>query len=205
MNILFIGSHFDDIELGAGGYLSKCLRRKYKVGMVIFSEPNDKLLEMPNKRKEEFFHCFNDRDIKLYLYDLEETKLPEKRQYILQKLEEIKEEFKPDVVICPNPYDSHQDHETVAKECIRSFKYVSTIISYIFPWNSLEIKPNYFIKLSKEDVKNKLKMISNYESQQKVHRHYFNREFNISTMRFYANMINCKYAEAYTLIRYIEE
>ena len=58
MNILFVGAHYDDIELGAGGFLSKSINNNDNIGIVIFSEPYDTSLDKVNERKYEFYSLF---------------------------------------------------------------------------------------------------------------------------------------------------
>jgi LmbE family N-acetylglucosaminyl deacetylase len=135
------------------------------------------------------------------VYKYQVRHLPERRAEILDRLIEIRNRIKPDLVICPASTDIHQDHNTVFNEAIRAFKN-TTIIGFFYPWNSLVLKTSYFFKLEEQDIKNKLKALSFYKSQKG--RDYLEEDFIRGWARTTGIQVGTKWAEAFEAIRVVK-
>lgn len=192
-NILLLSPHPDDIELAMGATVLK-LARQYRLFIYCFNtcgiieEFNDSMAIInPNEFRVD--------------YNLMLRKFNKERQYILGMLLNIKVDFNPDVVFMPNLSDCHQDHRVIAEEAYRAFKYCD-LISYIHPQNCTEIKPNYFIEITEQELNDKIKLLSVYKSQSE--RNYMNPESVKGVALFYGIMSNKRYAEAFEIIRKFE-
>jgi LmbE family N-acetylglucosaminyl deacetylase len=208
-NILILSPHTDDAELGCGGTITRLLEEGKNIYWVVFSTAEDSLpKEMPkNTLRKEFISVYKslgvkDKNVEILKYRV--RYLFEKRQQILEKLVEIRNKIKPNLVIGPSLNDVHQDHIVVATEMVRAFKSFSSIISYELPWNHLTFNVQMLIRLEKKYVDKKLKLLNYYESQFTKERNYFSEEFIYGLASARGIQANSHYAEAFEIIRWIE-
>ena len=162
--ILILSPHTDDAELGCGASIVKFLKQKNEILWVVFSTAEDSLPEdMPkNILVEEFKSVYKSlglKDENVNIHNFKVRHLPYYRQEVLEELYKIKKNFKPNLVIGPSLSDYHQDHKTVADEMIRAFKSDSSIITYEQPWNQINFKTQFFIKLTEDEIQSKINML----------------------------------------------
>lgn len=208
MKVLLLSPHPDDVELSAGGTLIKLLDRKYEIQWVVFSTVEDAVPEgMPKDTLErEFLSVLSTLGIKNYkIFHFENKNFPKYRQQILDKLDKIKEEFEPDLVIAPSLNDIHQDHQTIAHEATREFKRDTSIIGYETPWNNLRFNPQLFVRLEAANITKKWDVLTLYKSQFIQKRNYFSKDFIFGLARMRGGQCNSEYAEAFEVIRWIVE
>ena len=137
------------------------------------------------------------------VYNFKVRQLPDNRQEILEILNNLKNEFHPSLVIGPSLNDYHQDHAVIANEMVRAFKTTSSIISYELPWNHLEFRSQFFVKLDEENMIKKISLLNKYQSQMYIKRHYFTEDFIRGLALTRGAQINHKYAEAFDVIRMV--
>ena len=208
-NILILSPHTDDAELGCGGTIVQLLERKNNIHWVVFSSAEDSLPEgMPKDTlRKEFTQVYKSLGLKESNVEILKYRvryLFEKRQQILEKLVEIRKEFRPNLVIGPSLNDVHQDHVVVATEMVRAFKSYSSIISYELPWNHLVFNVQMLVRLEKKHINRKFGLLNIYKSQFTRERNYFSKEFIFGLASARGVQANSHYAEAFEIIRWIE-
>lgn len=203
--VLALSPHTDDVELGAGGTIARWVNEDKEVFYVAFSIaeksvseelPKD-ILEQEAKKATKILGIVEKN---LYIYKFEVRTFPKFRQEILELLVSLRKELEPDLILLPSLRDVHQDHHTIAEEGIRAFKYTS-ILSYELPWNLLSFQPGAFIVLEKSHLDRKVRAIGCYQSQK--YRHYANKEFFYGLARARGVQVNCDYAEAFEIVRWV--
>jgi len=180
LDILAIGAHPDDVELGCAGTIAKEISKGKKVGIVDLTrgelgtrgdaktrdtESNDaaNLLGVEFRENLNFSDCFfsNDKEHQL-------------------KLVEVIRKYKPDLVICNAVQDRHIDHSKAAKlvtdACFLSgLKKIETTYDSISqdPWRPVNVyhyiqwnnnEPDFVVDIS-DFIKNKLDAVMCYKSQ----------------------------------------
>jgi N-acetylglucosamine malate deacetylase 1 len=125
--ILVLAPHTDDGELGAGGSIDRFIKEGNQVYYAAFSTAEQSLpSNMPKdtlaKEVREATKVLGIPEENLFVFKYEVRKLNYFRQEILEKLVEIKNKIKPDLILMPSLHDIHQDHTTIAKEGLRAFK-----------------------------------------------------------------------------------
>jgi len=205
--ILILSPHTDDAELGCGASIVKFLKQKNEILWVVFSTAEDSLPEdMPkNILVEEFKSVYKSlglKDENVNIHNFKVRHLPYYRQEVLEELYKIKKNFRPNLVIGPSLSDYHQDHKTVADEMIRAFKSDSSIITYEQPWNQINFKTQFFIKLTEDEIQSKINMLNLYKSQISLKRFYFSDDFIRGLALTRGAQINNKYAEAFEVVRW---
>ncbi len=201
--ILVLAPHIDDAEFGCGGTLDRLIKQGSNVIYLAFSDCRESLDKSHNedKLREELRKSTEILGIdRVEILDFKVRYFHERRQEILQKLIDIRNDFKPDLIFTPSREDIHQDHQVICNESIRAFKH-STIFGYELPWNCFNLSSEVLITLSEENIKQKIKAIGKYESQK--HRLYHNESYLRSLASTTGLRINKKYAEAFELVRLI--
>lgn len=196
------------MELGAGGTLCKLLEQGAEIYWVVFSTAESSLpANMPKDTlKKEFISVIKQAgldDDHYKIYDFRVRYLSQYRQEVLDEIINIRKQVQPDLVVGPSLNDHHQDHQVVANEMVRAFKNSSSIISYELPWNHITFNMQLFYRLNKTHIDKKIKLLKNYKSQIAINRPYFSSEFIRGAARTRGVQVNCEYAEAFEVIRWI--
>ena len=207
--VLILSPHTDDAELGCGGTIVKLIKQKKEILWIVFSTAEESLPKGLPKDSlvKEFIKVVKSLDLKpknYKIFNYKVRKLSEKRQEVLEELIRIRNEFKPNLVIGPSLNDFHQDHSVVSYEMIRAFKTSSSIICYELPWNHVKFDTQLFIRLSNEEIRKKVEMLNFYKSQYLVKKHYFSTEFIEGLASTRGVQIGTKFAEAFEVVRWIE-
>jgi LmbE family N-acetylglucosaminyl deacetylase len=209
--VLVLSPHTDDAEIGCGGTISRFLREGNEVTVACFSgavsvEKKDQKYNWLDWKKEDIWKEFDKsmevlgvKNIEKFTYQARGIDV--RRNEVLDRLIEIRNRIKPDLVICPASTDIHQDHRCIFEEAIRAFKN-TTIIGFFYPWNSLTLKTDYFITLDKKDLETKIRAIKCYKSQKG--REYVEEDFIRGWARTSGIQIGKKWAEAYEAIRIVK-
>ena len=201
-NILIISAHSDDGIIGCRGFIAKCAKDNKIWYLATTSPPKGYMGEL--QRAVRKFGIVPKRSCKHnwnYLgVEVENRKYSNARQEILERFIWVMKDFKPDLVLLPSSFDTHQDHQVIYEEGFRAFK-TTSILGYEFPWNNRSFKTDYFVELEKEHLDKKVKAIQCYKTQ--AHRKYIKRAkeyvYSLATVR--GLQIHKEYAEAFEVIR----
>lgn len=204
MRILVISPHTDDAELGCGGSIAKFVE-DHEIFWVVFSTAQKSLpADLPaDTLKKEFLSVVESLNLNYKILNFEVRNFHRYRQEILEELVRIRRDLEPQLVIGPSINDFHQDHQVVASEMIRAFKTTSSIISYELPWNHIAFNTQLFVRLKKEHIMKKWEMLKKYESQMRLHRPYFAKDFIYGLARTRGVQCNSEYAEAFEVVRWM--
>ena len=200
-NILILAPHTDDGELGCGASIAKYILEKKKVTYAAFSTCSQSLpKEMPaDTLVKECTAATKALGIgDTIFFDFTVRRLLFHRQEILEELIRINNELKPQTVFLPAKNDVHQDHQVVYAEGLRAFKNAN-VLGYELPWNNFNFHPNYFEKISEENLAAKIYALKEYKSQ--ASRKYMNPEFLRSLAVVRGLQANSDLAEAFEIYR----
>jgi LmbE family N-acetylglucosaminyl deacetylase len=203
--VLVLAPHTDDGEFGCGGAISKFVEDGAEVYYAAFSACQQSVLkEFPSDilitEVKAATKVLGIKPENLILFDYDVRTFNYRRQEILDDIIKLRTKLNPDLVFMPSENDMHQDHNTIANEGLRAFKFCS-ILCYELPWNNLTFKTSTFIHLEEKHVKMKVDALKEYRSQ--AHRPYANEEFIRSLARTRGVQIGAKYAETFDIIRLI--
>ena len=202
---LILAPHTDDGEFGCGGTINKLIQDGVEVHYVAFSACEQSVL--PEFPKDilitEVKNATNELGIKkenLHLLKYEVRTFNFFRQNILDDMINFRKTINPEIVFIPSQNDVHQDHNTIAIEAIRAFKFVN-ILAYEMPWNNFNFNTTYFSILDEENLNAKLKALKEYKSQ--AHRPYASIEFIKSLALVRGTQVGHHYAEVFEVIRIV--
>ncbi len=205
--VLVLAPHPDDGEFGAGATLHRLAKNGTRIHYVAFSPC---VISLPEGSAPDLLFVELNRAAKrlgiaeedVHLLDFPVRDFPDNRQPILEKMIRIRKEFSPQLVFLPNSTDIHQDHQVIHQEGLRAFKH-SSLLGYELPWNNLDCKTNFHVKLSKGDMDAKFEALSCYESQKG--RNYLSKEFIDGLARVRGTQVNTEYAEAFECVRWVSQ
>jgi len=177
--ILILAPHPDDGELGCGATIARLKDEGKDIYYAVFSPCNKSL---PEGFKENQIYEELDNALSVFGIDKEHVikfnfpvrDFPQYRQQILEELIVLRKNIHPDLVFVPNSHDVHQDHQTLHAEAKRAFKHIN-ILGYELPWNNMQMRTDFFVKIEQNHLDRKIKALAQYQSQQK--RIYFQRDF----------------------------
>lgn len=201
---LFLAPHTDDVELGCGATLARCMKECDTVDVAVFSTAVESLPvgSKQDRLKTEFLDAMEEYNIpseRVHIYDFAVRKLNFSRQDILEKLVALKAEISPTVVFTPSGGDLHQDHQVIHNESLRAFKTI-TMFGYELPWNHFHFETRVFVSVTEEQMRVKQRALLAYKSQIEKNRGYFDEEFISGLARVRGIQQGVTYAEAFELI-----
>lgn len=203
--VLVLAPHTDDGEFGCGGTIAKMVEEGSEVFYAAFSACQQSVLpQFPSDilitEVKAATKVLGIKPDNLILFDYDVRTFGYHRQDILDDLIKLRSELKPDLIFMPDMQDVHQDHNTIAVEGLRAFKFAS-ILSYELPWNNLTFSTSSFVPLEESHIQTKIQALQEYKSQ--AHRPYSNEDFIQSLARIRGVQIGTNYAEAFHVVRWI--
>lgn len=204
--ILVLSPHTDDGELGAGGTIAKFKDEGKEVFYIAFSGCETSVpVGLPkNTLRKECKRSLLNLSLQIEnitVLNYEVRTFPQHRQEILDDLIRFKQQIEPGLVLLPSSQDMHQDHGVIYWEALRAFKKESSIWGYEHPWNNLTFTTDIFVKLTSDQVGNKIKALKEYKSQKdKAYMDEQNLRALICTR---GSQIDVPFAEAFELVRLI--
>ncbi len=201
---LFLAPHTDDVELGCGATLARCVEECDTVDVAVFSSAAQSLPKgLPSDHlKKEFYAAMDVYDIpqdRLHVFDYQVRRLNYSRQDVLEDLVQLRLAIKPNIVFTPSGGDVHQDHQVVHNESLRAFK-TSTVLGYELPWNNFNFESRVFVAVSPGHLAVKHKALQAYKSQIEKNRRYFDPEFINGLASVRGIQQGVKYSEAFELV-----
>lgn len=204
--ILILSPHTDDGEVSAGGTIVRFIEEGKKIYYVAFSSCEKSVPKgyPKNILKEECLQATQELGIpqgNVLLLEFEVRVFPDYREELLKKMTAIGNSFKPDLVICPSSFDTHQDHQAVYRECVRAFSRKASIWGMEHPWNNLSFSYDILIELTDKHIQKKICALQKYNSQS--FRDYFKDEYIKGCAYTRGMNAGLRYAETFECIRMI--
>jgi LmbE family N-acetylglucosaminyl deacetylase len=198
MQILAIGAHPDDIELGAGGALAKHAKKGDKIHILVMSsgERGGSATQRTKEAKQaaKILGASN-----IEVHKLPDAKITDDVETIM-KIENIVNQIHPQRVYTHSSKDTHQDHRYTALASISAARYAPEILAYESPLTFPSFNPQVYIDIT-DTLKIKVKALMTYKSQ--VQKEYMKAEAIEGLARYRGHQAGVKYAEAFEVIRMI--
>ncbi|MFA4911541.1 MAG: PIG-L family deacetylase [Desulfobacteria bacterium] len=161
MNILAIGAHPDDIEIGCGGSLIKYREKGDNVFLMILTDgESGGGREVRRHEQMDSFKILQAKE--LFWGGYSDTKLL-LDQKLICNIENVLHKVKPDFIFVNYFDDTHQDHRNLAKATISATRYIKNVLFYEVP-TTQNFSPNVFVDIN--DVLNdKIALLKAHGSQ----------------------------------------
>ncbi|MEE9604946.1 MAG: PIG-L deacetylase family protein [Candidatus Scalindua sp.] len=169
MNVLAIGAHFDDVELGCGGMILKRVAQGDKVSILTitnskYEKPHNNHSRHAEIARAEAREAAKLIGAELICLDKEPLNLRHNEEFSYE-FDKVIDRVEPDIILTHWGGDFHSDHAAVALSSIRAARHVGTVLQYRSNWYSTEtvFKENYFVDIS-DYLEKKLEIIKIYKS-----------------------------------------
>jgi len=145
MNILAIGAHPDDIEVGCAGTLIKYAQGGHDVFLLITTK-GEKGGESGVRSQEQMkaAEIMGARDV--FWGGFEDTELADKGNELIHTVERYIKEIQPHFIFVNFFDDTHQDHRTVNRSVLSAARYVKNVMFYEVPTTD-SFTPNVFVDI----------------------------------------------------------
>lgn len=195
LRVLALGAHSDDIEIGAGGAILSWIASGAEVSVdwCALSAPGERADEARASAME---FLAGAKQAEIHLGEFRDGYFPAERTAVKDWVEGLKRLEKPDVVLCHQRNDAHQDHRMVCELAWNTFR-DHLILEYEIPkWDGDLGQPNIYVPLSEEVLARKIELL---------HKHFGTQRskawFDDQTFRGLARLrgVECRerYAEAF--------
>ncbi|AIF53638.1 PIG-L deacetylase family protein [Pelosinus sp. UFO1] len=208
MNILAIGAHFDDIELGCGGALAKHVASgdtvyAYVATLSGFANPQNQVIRSNETALSEGQKAMDILGVELICGKFNTLEV-EFAEALNQEILKIVEAKKIDKVYTHWVGDVHHDHQAVAKASFHSCRHVPNMLMYRSNWypSNVDFKGNFYIDITDFWVKKEEALLSHESELQRTAYKwvsFFKNEAENAGQR-----IGVKYAEVYEMVKWLE-
>lgn len=165
INILCLGAHCDDIEIGCGGTVLRLLEENpgATISWIVFSSNELRAAEFYASSRY-FLGEGNGR--MSMVHDFSDGYFPHAYKEIKDIFERMKLELNPDLIFTHFRNDLHQDHRIISELTRNTFRN-HLVLEYEIPKYDGDFgSPNFFVQLSDEVCRRKIdNIIKNYASQ----------------------------------------
>ncbi len=197
LQLLLLGAHCDDIEIGCGGTLLKLIDH-FQIKQAIwvtFTSNKTRKKEAVSSAKA-FLKPIKNIDIKIHNY--KDGYLPSVWGDVKNEFEETKKRYTPDIIFTHYRNDLHQDHRIINELTWNTFRN-HTIFEYEIPKYDGDLgNPNFYVMLDKNQVRKKNEIIlHNFESQRDKQWHDDKLFSSVMRIRGLECAAKSKYAEAF--------
>jgi LmbE family N-acetylglucosaminyl deacetylase len=191
IDVLCLGAHPDDIEIGCGGALLQLARREdVSVRGVVLTGEGERVDEAV-AALDAFVPGAD-----LQAFGLPDGRLPSHWDAVKEALEHVAITCRPDLIFAPRVDDAHQDHRLLGS-LVRTVWRDALVLHYEIPkWDGDLAAPTHFITLTDDDALLKLKLLNaSYVTQ--AGRDWWDDEVFLGLMRMRGMESRSRYAEGY--------
>jgi LmbE family N-acetylglucosaminyl deacetylase len=198
--VCFVGAHPDDIELGAGAFISNILS-KAEILCVTLSDnqKNPQLQNLVQEHHNSMAVLGIDRE-HVRLESFVTRRFPEMRQEILEYLYRLNHEFRPDIVFTHTRSDIHQDHQQTTEEVLRAFR-GTTVLGFDALRSSYGFFPHFLVEVTEHDADKKLEALLQYSTYNE--RYYFDPAVLRATLIRHGALAERPFAEGFDILRIV--
>jgi LmbE family N-acetylglucosaminyl deacetylase len=145
MNILAVGPHPDDIEIGCSGALIKYAQGGHDVFLLIITKgERGGDPEVRYEEQAKAAEIIGARD--LFWGGLTDTELLDRGNEIIHLAESYIKKIQPDFIFVNFYDDTHQDHRTVNRSVLSAARYVRNVMFYEVPTTN-NFTPTIFVDI----------------------------------------------------------
>jgi len=195
LNILCLGAHCDDIEIGCGGTLLKLIK-KYSIMQVVWVVITSTPARASEAKKSAEYFLSDVKSKQVIVKDFIDTILPQQLLGVKQFFEEIKLSFKPDIILTHCRHDLHQDHRLVNELTWNTYRDCFILEYEIQKYDGDLGHPGFFVPLDEEIVRSKVNALMEYYPTQSG-KHWFDQDTFRALMRIRGLECAARYAEAF--------
>jgi len=194
-NLLCLGAHSDDIEIGCGATIRKLTMRYpgLSICWLVFGAVGKRRAEAKNSARVFLEDAGKSRII---IKAFPNSYFPFHGAAIKDLFESLKSQFEPDIVFTHFRNDRHQDHRVISDFTWNTFRN-HLILEYEIPKYDGDLgSPNVFVEINQKLAHEKAENLCRLFPTQN-NRHWFSEETFLALMRLRGMECCSRYAEAF--------
>lgn len=206
-NVLAVGAHPDDVEIGCGGTVSLHAKNGDNVIIVIMIEPvshhyTGKVIRSKDEGIEESKLAAEAMGAELINLGFKDKNVPYSQETI-EAINKIIDDYKIDTIYTHWYHDTHQDHKRTTESVISAGRYVNNIFMYEPEYPAgrsyLGFRNQYYVDISSE-FETKMEALKKHQSQVKRYGDRFLQAVE-ARARHRGYEIGTHYAECFEVLR----
>lgn len=208
MNILAIGAHFDDVELGCGGTLAKHVAQGDQVYVFVatvsgFSNQYDQAIRSNESALQEAQQAMKTIGTKELICGQFKTLEVEFTDGLNIQILRIVQEKKIDLVYAHWTGDIHHDHQAVARASLHSCRHVPRLLMYRSNWyhSTLDFRGNFYVDITGHWQTKEQAIRAHVSEVQRVGEKWIN--FFRNEAENAGQRIGVKYAEVFEVVKWL--
>lgn len=201
MDILAIGAHPDDIEIGAGGAIALHRMRGDSVTFLLLTSGSE--IADPERRRQEATAAADVLGVEdVRFLGFQDTRVPYGSEGV-KRIESHVKEIEPDRIYIHTEEDTHQDHRKSSLGAIAATRNSNEVLAYESPSTRSSFAPQYFVPFTESVLEKKIDAIETHESQSG--KQYLEADAMRGLARFRGQQASSKYAESFQVIRIVDK
>lgn len=207
MNVLAIGAHFDDVEIGCGGTLARLVDQGHRVHVYVATRSGYANLDnVPVRASEiactEGIKAAEILGVTLHTGEFENFHL-EFGDALNTEVRRIVDATRADTVFCLGTWDVHNDHWALARATLHATRHVPRLACYRCNWYTSDrpFHGTLYVDIS-NTLERKLQALQAYQSEweraAKKWAEYFTNQARNDGM-----VIGVQYAECFETVRWL--
>lgn len=207
MNVLAVGAHYDDIELGCSGTLIKHIKKGDNVNMIVitdsaYNDPGGNIIRSSNIADEEGKMAAQIIGAELICLNYKTFMVPFDDmlcEIILKYIEELKI----DIIYSHWTGDLHRDHQYAGKTTLMAGRHIPIFLMYRSNFYDTEqqFRGNLYSDITNE-MEEKIEVIKAHKSELERVRYQW-LSFFTKLHENEGQKIGVKYAESFEVVRYL--
>jgi len=191
LDVLCLGAHPDDIEIGCGGTLLRlATRADLRLTAMVLTGTADRVAES-TAALEGILPA-----AKTHFVGLPDGRLPDHWNAVKDALEGLARECRPGLVLAPRPDDAHQDHRLVGT-LVPTVWRNALVLHYEIPkWDGDVAAPSHYVPLDDATARAKVDLLNASFPSQHAH-DWWDDELFLGLMRVRGMECRSRYAEAF--------
>jgi LmbE family N-acetylglucosaminyl deacetylase len=210
VNVLAIGAHFDDIELGCGGSLAQLAKNGANIFVYVptvssFADHRNRERRDADNALAEAQHAAHILGIKELICGHFKTFEVEFAEALNVEILKILEEKHIDTLFTHWVGDNHHDHQAVSKASIHCSRHIPRILMYCSNWyhSPIAFRGNFYIDISDTWAKKEQAILAYGAEIERVGEkwlHFFKNSAENAGYR-----IGVKYAEVFEVVNWLAQ
>lgn len=198
LNVLCLGAHPDDIEIGCGGTLLELgARPETTVAAVVLTAATAERRREAERATPRFFPGAG-----VTVLDLPDSRLPEHWGEAKAALEELGQQHHPDVLFLPRVDDAHQDHRLIGQLASTVWRNTLLLHYEIPKWDADLVPPTHYVAVSEANARRKVDLL-NLSFPTQVDRDWWDDEVFLGLLRLRGIEARSRYAEGFTATKVV--
>ena len=199
LEVLCVGAHPDDVEIGCGGTLLRLAERQaLRVTVAVLTGTPDRVSES-EAALQDFVP-----GVKTHFAGLPDGRLPTHWEAAKDYLEDLAGHCRPRLVLTHRVDDAHQDHRTVGVMVTTVWR-DALVLHYEIPkWDGDMGSPSHFVGLSPDEARRKVELLDRHFPSQRGH-DWWDDEVFLGLMRLRGMECRQPYAEAFYVAKALLE